>query len=257
MVCLTGVLGAICRFFPGKEKERKTQSSLNLLFSLDPGKCLNLNFQVGLDAVSSVFRFFRAWWPGLSTFPREEVIFLARLQLQQQILERIKIACASVSDGTKASTTLTWIIAYTMIWISPLRIIYVFFFFFSWTMVPPPGTKPIHAGNISGGINICANTCRACIRTRANTENTFEEIFSKHFAELLWEFIQNFWCQYIPRLYSHPREYRKTFPGELFMYWFRARRIYPRSGFWVQEYTKNQWHSFFFFCQGSITWKDF
>ena len=33
----------------------------------------------------------------------------------------------------------------------------------------PPGTKPVHAGKKSWGINFCANTCGACIRTRANT----------------------------------------------------------------------------------------
>ena len=33
----------------------------------------------------------------------------------------------------------------------------------------PPGTKPIHAGKYSRGINFCTNTCGACIRTRANT----------------------------------------------------------------------------------------
>ena len=37
----------------------------------------------------------------------------------------------------------------------------------------PPGTKPIHAGKISWGINFCANTCGACIRTRANTGKYF------------------------------------------------------------------------------------
>ena len=42
------------------------------------------------------------------------------------------------------------------------------------TFCPPPPfssaqTKPIHAGNISLGINFCTNTCGACIRTRTNT----------------------------------------------------------------------------------------
>ena len=41
----------------------------------------------------------------------------------------------------------------------------------------PRGTKPIHAGKISWGINICANTCGACIRTPANTGKYFEEVF--------------------------------------------------------------------------------
>ena len=37
----------------------------------------------------------------------------------------------------------------------------------------PPG-KPIHAGKKSLGINLCANTCGACIRTRANRGIIFE-----------------------------------------------------------------------------------
>ena len=37
----------------------------------------------------------------------------------------------------------------------------------------PPGTKPIHAGNNYWGIHFCANTCGACIRTRANTGKYF------------------------------------------------------------------------------------
>ena len=36
-----------------------------------------------------------------------------------------------------------------------------------------PSTKAIHAGNKSWGINFCANTCGACIRTRANTGKYF------------------------------------------------------------------------------------
>ena len=36
-----------------------------------------------------------------------------------------------------------------------------------------PGTKPIHAGKNSWGINFFANTCGACIRTRANTGKYF------------------------------------------------------------------------------------
>ena len=37
----------------------------------------------------------------------------------------------------------------------------------------PPGTKPIHAGKNSWGINFFSNTCGACIRTRANTGKYF------------------------------------------------------------------------------------
>ena len=71
----------------------------------------------------------------------------------------------------------------------------------------PPGTKPIHAGKLSWGINFCTNTCGACIRTRANTGIfIFEEVFPEYFAKFLGEFTR---CEYMPRLYSHPREYRK------------------------------------------------
>ena len=49
-----------------------------------------------------------------------------------------------------------------------------------------------------------------CVRTGANTEN-------------MWG------CnQYMPRLYSHPRKYKKTL-GELFIYWFLA------SGMWNKK----------------------
>ena len=43
-----------------------------------------------------------------------------------------------------------------------------------------PGTKPIHAGEKSWGINFCTNACGACIRTCANTGNMLEELFLKY-----------------------------------------------------------------------------
>ena len=39
-------------------------------------------------------------------------------------------------------------------------------------------------------------------------ENIFEEVFPEYCAKFLEEFIR---CEYMPRLYSHPREYRKIF----------------------------------------------
>ena len=39
-------------------------------------------------------------------------------------------------------------------------------------------------------------------------ENIFEESFPEYFAKFLGEFAR---CEYMPRLYSHPREYRKIF----------------------------------------------
>ena len=39
-------------------------------------------------------------------------------------------------------------------------------------------------------------------------ENIIEEVFPEHFDKFLGEFTQ---CEYMPRLYSHPREYRKIF----------------------------------------------
>ena len=42
--------------------------------------------------------------------------------------------------------------------------------------IPPPGTKPIHAGKHSWKTKVCVNTCGACICTRANTGKLFEEL---------------------------------------------------------------------------------
>ena len=39
-------------------------------------------------------------------------------------------------------------------------------------------------------------------------ENIFEESLPEYFAKFLGEFAR---CEYMPRLYSHPREYRKIF----------------------------------------------
>ena len=39
-------------------------------------------------------------------------------------------------------------------------------------------------------------------------ENIFEEVFPEYCAKCLGEFTR---CEYMPRLYSHPREYRKIF----------------------------------------------
>ena len=47
-------------------------------------------------------------------------------------------------------------------------------------------TKPIHAGKNYWGIIFCANTCGACIRTRA--DNIFDEVFPEYFAKFLGDF---------------------------------------------------------------------
>ena len=39
-------------------------------------------------------------------------------------------------------------------------------------------------------------------------ENIYEEIFREYLAKILGEFAR---CEYMPRLYLHPREYRKRF----------------------------------------------
>ena len=72
----------------------------------------------------------------------------------------------------------------------------------------PPGTKPIHAGKKSWGINFCANTCGACIRTRANTGKCFRRGISRVFC-------QNLRGIHSVRIHAAPvfalREYRKIF----------------------------------------------
>ena len=70
----------------------------------------------------------------------------------------------------------------------------------------PPSTN---RGKNSWRINFCANTCGACIRTRANTRFfLFEELFPEYCGKFLGEFIR---CEYMPRLCSHPCEYRNIF----------------------------------------------
>ena len=56
------------------------------------------------------------------------------------------------------------------------------------------------------GIRYCANTCGACIHTRANPGNIFEYLFSEYFSKF-WG--SSFRCEYMPCLYPHPCEYRK------------------------------------------------
>ena len=51
-------------------------------------------------------------------------------------------------------------------------------------------------------------------------ENIFEEVFPEYFAKFLGEFAR---CEYMPRLYLHPRICQENIPGKLFMYWFHAR----------------------------------
>ena len=43
-------------------------------------------------------------------------------------------------------------------------------------------------------------------------ENNFGEVFPEYCAKFLGESI---WCEDMPRLYSHPREYRKIFANYL------------------------------------------
>ena len=72
----------------------------------------------------------------------------------------------------------------------------------------PPGTKPIHAGKNSWGINFRANTCGACIQ-----ENVIEEAFLRDFISVQIHVAPVF----------APARIQEISPGELFMYWFRAR----------------------------------
>ena len=72
----------------------------------------------------------------------------------------------------------------------------------------PPGTKPIHAGKILGEL-IFGGIHAGPVFTLARVQETiFEEVFPEYFAKFLGEFTR---CEYMPRLYSHPREYRKIF----------------------------------------------
>ena len=84
----------------------------------------------------------------------------------------------------------------------------------------PPGTKPIHAGKTSWGINFCANTCGVCIGTRANTGKYFWGIIFRILAKFLREFIRV--RIHVAPVFA-PVRIQENIPGELFMYWFRAR----------------------------------
>ena len=100
----------------------------------------------------------------------------------------------------------------------------------------PPGTKPIHAGKNSGGINFRSNTCGACIRTCANTGKYFWGIIIRRIARFLKEF--NSVRIHVAPVFA-PARIQENIPGELFMYWFRARAflnlVAPSTG-WMLYY---------------------
>ena len=84
----------------------------------------------------------------------------------------------------------------------------------------------MHAGKNDWGINFCVNTCGACIRTRANTGKYF------------WGGISRVFCQILRGIHSvrihavpvfAPARIQENTPGELFMYWFRARGYCPQN----------------------------
>ena len=96
-----------------------------------------------------------------------------------------------------------------------------------WPQPPiPPGTKPIHAGKKSWGINSCANTCGACIRTRANTGKYFRGGISRVFCQIL-RGVHSVRIHAAPVF--APARIQENIPGELFMYWFSARGVLPKS----------------------------
>ena len=114
-----------------------------------------------------------------------------------------------------------------------------------------PGTKPIHAGKNSWGINFCVNACGACIRARANTGKyfwgiiseicirTFSNMYSHPCPLCLYGYSGCIHASLIPihenilgklisvRIHAAhvfaPGRIQENIPGELFMYWFRAR----------------------------------
>ena len=92
------------------------------------------------------------------------------------------------------------------------------------TLVPRHKT-PIHAGKISWGINVCANTCGACIRTRANTEKYFRGIIFRILAKFLRELISG--RIHVAPVFA-PARIQEKHPGELFMYWFHARGYHAK-----------------------------
>ena len=73
---------------------------------------------------------------------------------------------------------------------------------------------------ILGELIFCANTCGACIRTRANTGKYFGGIIFCILAKFLRDFIS-------VRIHVAPvfalAQIQENTPGKLFMYWFRAR----------------------------------
>ena len=73
---------------------------------------------------------------------------------------------------------------------------------------------------LGGSDNFCANTCGACIRTRANTGNYSTGIIVRTLAKFLMDFI-SVRIQVVPVF--APAQIQEKNPGELFMYWFRAR----------------------------------
>ena len=75
----------------------------------------------------------------------------------------------------------------------------------------PPGTKPIHAGEFSWGINFSANTCGGLYSHSREYRRIFLRSNFPHISHI-WGGV-HVRCKYMPRLYSHPREYRKIFLG--------------------------------------------
>ena len=102
-----------------------------------------------------------------------------------------------------------------------------------------PNSTPRHKTNTcrknSWGINFCANTCGACIRTPANT--------GKHFLRRYFPSILPNRGIHSVRIHAAPvfapARIQENIPGELFMYWFRARGysarflcMVPRPALW-------------------------
>ena len=90
----------------------------------------------------------------------------------------------------------------------------------------PPGTKPIHAGKNSWGINFFANACGACIRNRANTGKYCWGVIFCILAKFLREIISG--RIHVAPVFA-PARTQENIPGELFMYWFCARGYMGKS----------------------------
>ena len=87
----------------------------------------------------------------------------ARAQTQER-----KRARKSAKELVKIANNQVW---NNQVWELPIKVFHRHFFTAATAISTlPPGTKPIHAGNISWGTNFCANACGACMRTRATTE---------------------------------------------------------------------------------------